>query len=221
METCQNVVKEFKWNEPGSWLFLPDGDFLFIFLKRRFANCFISAWRLRNNLLWTALLGAKTRCPTARFSPPIAWKTSFNVSSNSGCVGVRGMTTFWREQQLHRLFISRYVPNRILARIHVEKNLTAGQQQGQTDTQWILFYQQGKLKLTSCPCVRIHYYCTGESESLSRRVHPARRHDGRWVSVIFLAAGFGGLLSMVSSDYVAVGALNHQQEKLPRFQLGK
>ena len=67
---------------------------------------------------------------------------------------------------------------------------------GQTDTQWIPFYQQGKLTLTSCPCVWIHYYCTGESESLSRRVHPARRHDGRWVSVIFLAAGFGGLLSM-------------------------
>ena len=50
--------------------------------------------------------------------------------------------------------------------------------------------------LTSCPCVRIHYYCTGESESLSRQVYRARRHDGHRVSVIFLAAGFGGLLSI-------------------------
>ena len=63
--------------------------------------------------------------------------------------------------------------------------------------------------LSCCPCVQIYFYYTGESESLSRRVH--RCYDGHWVSVRFLAAGFGGLLSMRCAAWL------HKTKKLVKL----
>ena len=96
---------------------------------------------------------------------------------------------------------------------------TDRERHGQTDNQWMPLYQQGKLTLTSCPRVQIHYYCTGESESLSCREHRARRHDGRWVSVIFLSAGFGGLLSMGDSSPVSRGGRQKNNNSFTVFRM--